>query len=502
MCYTLRAMKKISLILLTIASLSFGGCKFRSNNAPNNPTQDVSDVIITLNTTSMGLLVGDTQKLEVSLSRQVSYSFASSDTNVATIGTDGLVTARGRGNCLVRAYLNDDPNMKALCSVSVMDDSDLVTMSFSNISFETDYHVNYFTKTYQGTKFAFYRLAGSQYTPSDSMIMLYPNGNVLGGPDDNPYLPGALYNETALFGIRKLEIEYRGEGQVRYGMDRDLPNANAVPYRMEMDTFSMNFPANTNYLAIEALSNLCIKSITIKCLSGGAASTAKYTYEGKRAAPSRFLNPSEGEVASMPIKVKYNNDGSYRVEEWKNYVYHSSSYVINNDLDPAYYSYTEPVDIANYYYLFGAVPPNFGYNNYFDSDASYSPVLSRSTILNHFGYDYARNVSTYDRESGYAKSVPYKSHGSSGLPLYIEFDIDLYDDYTIYNRDVGRMVTWIDGFSCYSDSGPVSTFTGDHYWTFWEYDNMGGFNHEFDGEFNTSYRTHYVHSPATTYSLS
>ena len=494
-------MKKISLVFLAIATLSLGGCKFRGADTPSNPTQDVSDVTMSLNTTYMGLMVGETQKLEVTLSRAVSYSFASNDESVATISQDGTVTAKGRGNCLVRAYLNDDPDKKALCSVNVMDDSDLVTFTIDYVNYESSYRANFFTANYSGNRIAFYRAAGPDYVPSDSMVLLYPNGNYSGGPEKNPYLPGAVYNETVMYGLRRIEIEYRGEAQIRYGLDRDLPNITAIPYRMSMDTFTMNFPANSNYFSIEALSNLYIKSITIKCLSGGPASTAKYTYEGKRIALERSLYPNEGDIEYMPIRATYDSSGSYIVQEWKAYTYHSSSYIINNHLDPSSYSYTDSIDIANYYYLFGAVPPNFGYINYFDSEASYSTVLSRSNILNYFGYDLTRNVSTYSRTSGYAKSVPCNAHDGN-LPLYIEFDIALYDGYTAYNRDVGRLVTWIDGFYCYSDSNPVSTFTGDHYLAFWEYDNMGGWNHPFDGETDTMHRTNYVHSPATTYRVS
>ena len=494
-------MKKISLILLAVASLSFGACKFRSST-PNNPSVDVSDVTISLSTNSIALMTGESQKIEVNLSRQVSYSFSSSDEKVATVTPEGLVKAINKGDCLIRAYLNDDPSIKAMCSVTVVDDSSLMTTTINSISRGTDYQTNFFYQYYNGTKIFYYRLAGTSATPSNTMALIYASGNLKDNADDNPYLPGSVYNETAMMGIRRIIVNYRGEGNIRYGADRDMPNSVTLPNHSSMSEEISNFPANTNYFAIEATQNLYINSITVKYLTGGPESSVEYTYNGERVAPSRCLNPSEGQSASMPVMAtKTSNGKSYQIQQTKTYTYYSSSYVINNGLSASGTAYIDPIDIANYYYLFGSVPPNFGYNSSFDPEASYSNVISRSSILSYYGYDLARSVATYTRIDGYANAVPYNAHGSSYYPLYIEFDVALHDDYTIYNRDVGRVVTWIDGFSCYSDSAPISTFTGDHYLSFWEYNNMGGWNHPFDGSENETRRTCYNHSPATTYDI-
>lgn len=492
-------MKKVSLILLAIASISLAGCN-SGGKKDNPPAQDVSDVTIALNMTTIVMLENETQQLQVTLSRPVSYSFSSSDDSIASIDANGVITAHKKGDCIVRAYLNDDSSIKALCSITVMSENDYTTVTINDVDIETNYRTNFFTETLKGLKLSFYRVAGYGRTPSDSMVMIYPNGNFVSGQDDNPYLPGSMYNDTAIFGLKHLSITYRGEGQVRYGMDRQLSELTPIPNHTSMEEYSINFPANFSYFSIEALTNLCIKSITLKILGTGQQAHTDYAYEGKRITPNRSLNPLEGQTASMPIKTTYQSDGTYHVDEWKTYTYHSSSYVIDHHLDAASNSYVEPMDIANYYYLFNSVPPNFGMNKYFDSDASYATVLSSSKIYSYYGEELTRLANTYSRIDGYANSIPYNKHDSS--PLYIEFDVALSEDYSINSRDVGRLVTWVDGFSCYSDKGPVSTFTGDHYYTFWEYDNMGGWNHPFDATIEDTYRTSFIHCPATTYSYS
>lgn len=60
--------------------------------------------------------------------------------------------------------------------------------------------------------------------------------------------------------------------------------------------------------------------------------------------------------------------------------------------------------------------------------------------------------------------------------------IDVNGAYSLNNRQVGRVVVWEYGFSCYGNNNPVCIYTDDHYATFQEYDCMGGFAHRFNSE--------------------
>ena len=93
-------MKKVSLILLAIASISLAGCN-SSGKKDNPPAQDVSDVTIALNMSTIVMLENETQQLQVTLSRPVSYSFSSSDDSIASIDANGVITAHKKGDCIV-----------------------------------------------------------------------------------------------------------------------------------------------------------------------------------------------------------------------------------------------------------------------------------------------------------------------------------------------------------------------------------------------------------------
>ena len=135
---------------------------------------------------------------------------------------------------------------------------------------------------------------------------------------------------------------------------------------------------------------------------------------------------------------------------------------------------TDPVDVANYYSIFGEIPANYG--------GSSSGMNSVSDVQSVFGSD-ARQVSYYSRTDGYATAVP-NINASQG---YYEFDIDIDGSYYPGSggRGVGRVVAWRYGInnSAYGNgSYRVCHFTDDHYATFQEFNNLGEFLPKFDAE--------------------
>ncbi|MCR5505843.1 MAG: Ig-like domain-containing protein [Bacilli bacterium] len=492
-------MNKISYILIGVSILALSACSHNKKQEPEVVVSD--DATISLNTDSLGLIVGDVYQLTVTTSEAFPYSFSINDESIASVDNTGKVTALKEGNALIRVFYTAKPSIKAFCSLEVVNASDLRSITINQLNEDHKYNTNFLTTTYSGVRFSYYRVGSIDDTPSDAFAILYPNGDFVDNtPDDRPYLPGALYNDSSLLGLKQITITYSGKGNITYGEDKTLQNSAELEDSNDAYvTKIVTLNGINNFFSINAIDKaLMLSSITIKYLTSGSIPSISYTAEGKRILPSRQTSPQEGEVASMPMSGELVDD-KYHITSMKSYTYYSTSYVIENELDPEEVSYTSPIDVANYYYLFKSVPPNFGTTSYsFNQQASHGEVLMLDDVLSYFG-TYSRQVNTYTRTDGYASSVPYRPHGSY-LPLYLEMDIDLSSRYDVSARDVGRLVTWIDGFTGYDDEMPVSTFTGDHYKTFYEYDNMGGWNHPFDGETSDTQRTGYIYSTTTTYS--
>jgi len=92
--------------------------------------------------------------------------------------------------------------------------------------------------------------------------------------------------------------------------------------------------------------------------------------------------------------------------------------------------------------------------------------------------------------------VKVATNSVSGYPDYYELDFDVDGTYTTSSRGVGRLVAFQEGFEAtgYSNK-PVIVYTDDHYSTFMEYNNYGGFETRFNGE---SYATFHWINPLTT----
>ena len=75
--------------------------------------------------------------------------------------------------------------------------------------------------------------------------------------------------------------------------------------------------------------------------------------------------------------------------------------------------------------------------------------------------------------------------GDTHRPLYHELDISLEEKYANDNRGVGRLVYLQTGFDADNyghGQDVVCLYTDDHYATFAEYDNLGGFLPRFAAE--------------------
>lgn len=169
------------------------------------------------------------------------------------------------------------------------------------------------------------------------------------------------------------------------------------------------------------------------------------------------------------------------VTSTKRYTYYSYEYVSEN---PEYISaatITDPVDVCNYFQAFGCAPANYGTNNTVYPLRDGKTLPSKSEVNSLFGSD-ARTISQYSSKTGYATSVPF--YGT--YPTYYELDINTNGQYSTSSRQVGRIVAWATGFkgNDYGNgSQVVCTYTDDHYATFKEYNNYGGFLSRFNASF-------------------
>ena len=78
---------------------------------------------LTLTPTAMNLYVGNSQQINATITPQDAYTqdlrWTSSNTNVATVNSSGLVNARGVGTAVITAMTTDGSNLSATCTVTV-----------------------------------------------------------------------------------------------------------------------------------------------------------------------------------------------------------------------------------------------------------------------------------------------------------------------------------------------------------------------------------------------
>ena len=361
-----------------------------------------------------------------------------------------------------------------------------------NISIDFGYNTGSYARFRSGVYFECYRT----YRSSSELLHFVPytsNNSVEG-------LASSLCNTDPIYGIKKIEIEYKtndltGEKPLlKVGESRFYTFSTELNLTTSYQTTSVSFEQDSiNFFSIECASmKTWINKVKIYYTNDSSNYTSvskQKVNEGEYRINIPTLDSSSlvsgVTKATVPVKVSF-VDNECVVEESRTYTYYSYNDVINNQslIDDA--TWTDPIDVSNYFVSFGTYPVNYVVKNNYKSNTQY------------FGSN-TRCVSTYDRTDGYANYVPFEV-GSNDKPFYYECDVALDSTYSSSKRGVGRLVIWDYGFSAskgaigYSSS-PVVVYTDDHYATFREYFNCGIFGDNFDAEKN---RVHKIWSCPTT----
>jgi len=123
-------------------------CKANDGSGVSNTCSIAVDPIfvtnIALDVTSASLLVGETQQLTATVSpnnaTDNSISWSSSNNSVASVSSNGLVTAKGAGTATITCRANDGSGVQATCNVTVPEP---VTISINSTNFPDDNFRNY-----------------------------------------------------------------------------------------------------------------------------------------------------------------------------------------------------------------------------------------------------------------------------------------------------------------------------------------------------------------------
>lgn len=329
---------------------------------------------------------------------------------------------------------------------------------------------NYGYFTYQNYTFDYYRTTYSNY--DSYFLKMFPLSyrNALGG---------MLSNYDAIPNILSIEVSYYLEKignknpKLYYGSDNQLHDYKEMSQSLKTIQFVVDFKANDNiqYFRFETGdATLYLNSMTIRYLNQSEANERTYASSGERLYrinPSYYTgNLKEGASFTLPVETEKVGN-SYQVISEKTYYYYSYSYLESHPELVDLGTYTDPIDVANYFNAFHTYPANY---------VSKSEYSSAKSI---FGTD-TRIWSYYERTDGYATVVPYRN-GEDGVPRYYELDIDLDGSYSNSSRGVGRLVVWLDGWDVDNyDNNPVTVYTDDHYATFQEYYNNGNFSYRFN----------------------
>ena len=294
---------------------------------------------------------------------------------------------------------------------------------------------------------------------------------------------GALYNTYAIENISKIEITYSNgysstgdDNYIFYGQN-NFTTSQVISYSTSSNTVTINTPENTNYFKIEGSvdADLDINELKITYSDDSTGSTSfvetnAYT-NSYRVNPNKYTGTLVAGSTSVTVPTRVSYSGNrYTVLQSKTYTYYTLDYVSSHTSSMYDAAMTDPVDVANYFSIFGKVPANYG-----GDDNTVNEVKAV------FGSSLTRQVSYYSRTDGYATAIP-NVNASSG---YYEFDIDVDGTYSTSSRGIGRVVAWIYGInnSNYGNgSYAVCDFTDDHYATFQEFNNLGEFLPKFDAE--------------------
>ena len=297
-------------------------------------------------------------------------------------------------------------------------------------------------------------------------------------------LDGALYNQYSYDNIYSITLTYRTSGgstkkpSITYGeTNYDGVGKRDINYSTNSTTVEYNLNnQNVNYFKINSGdTTLIIEGLVVEyfntCTPNGSSFVYNTSANDYRINPTIATGTLVDGVTSVTVPVDVSISGnSYTVNQTKTYTYYTYDYAQSHPEMANEIAMTDPMDVANYYTIFKEWPANYCLKSDY---SSYSSTFGNLT----------RCVSEYDRTNGYATAVPYANNPSTGKPLYYEFDIALDSSYNSNSRGVGRVVGWKYGFnSAGYDNSPVCVYTDDHYSTFQEFNNMGGWNTRFDVE--------------------
>jgi len=483
-----------------ITALQVGSANITVTTVDGN-YQDICQVTVTndpihvtsvsLNQDILNTYVGNTSNLTATVlpnnATDKSVSWHSNNTSVATV-ENGVVTALGTGFATITVTTNDGEFTDS-CDVTVEDEvlSEMTIDSSAGFSYG-GYSTNFGTDSYGGISYGFYRV-GTDYTYG-GMIRLLNSTDYY----DYNALPGALFNNTPISGIKQITVSYIAAGGVtiNYGVTktRGYSQTLAPNNTSSWVTTTISCSVPSCYFSIETNSSLAyINSITIGYNSSMTTNVTTTETSDYRISPTVYSGTLVDGVSSISVPNDISIVGNtYVINSYKTYTYYSYDYVYANQgsLNLTSIAMTDPVDVSNYYIAFHSIPANFGAGNTVSENCA-----SLSEVNDLFGDD-ARSIKEYTRTDGYATAVSWNTSQGSSYPVYYEFDIALDSSYTTSNRGVGRVVVWVDGWSCYEDSTPVSVYTDDHYATFGEYLNYGSFGTRFDSQTaDDGYRTGY-----------
>ena len=343
---------------------------------------------------------------------------------------------------------------------------------------------NYGTKTIDGNTYEYYRANNS----NGNIMKIVPQDQVC-----EPTLEGALYNTSAIKDIDRIIIRYKtynGYGssspKLYYGENDYDDGYVSLAYSTSFKTEEIDLSsANVNYFKFTSGdSDLFINTIDIYYSDTntphGSSFVNKDANSGEyRIAPTVYSGTLVDGSSSIQVPVSYNVN-TRQVTEYKTYTYYSYQYIYEHQDLASTAAMTDPVDVSNYFMAFGCAPANYGAQNTVSPLKDGLDLPSKQEVEELFGDD-ARTISQYSRTDGYINAVPY--YGSK--PKYYELDIKTSDTYSVTSRQVGRIIAFATGFDL-SDYGygsqPVCVYTDDHYATFKEYNNFGGFMPRFNAE--------------------
>lgn len=304
-------------------------------------------------------------------------------------------------------------------------------------------------------------------------------------------LGGSFYNTHALRDIDYIYIKYstnRSYGsnspKIYYGENNYYDGYESLSYSTSFISEYIDLTdVELNYFLVDSGdSQLTINEMTIYFsyettthgygFDYGDANDNQY-----RIAPTVYSGALIDGVSSVSVPVAF--DVNTSTVTYKTYKYYSYEYVYNHPEVKSDATMTDPVDVANYFQAFGCAPANYGSKSTISSFRDGKTTPTKDEVDSLFGSN-ARLVSKYTRTDGYATSVPY--HGTT--PVYYELDIS-DGSYSTSNRGSSRVVAWATGFAELdygNGSQCVCTYTDDHYATFAEYNNLGGFMPRFNAE--------------------